>query len=52
MLTLAKARELLHRDWSAPPDTLAPVVPPLRHTLATGFNHTVDWCRQAGWMKH
>lgn len=52
MLTQAKVRELLHRDWSVAPDTLAPAAAPVRHTLATGFKHTVDWCRQAGWMKH
>lgn len=52
MLTRAKVRELLHRDWSVAPDTLAPTAPPVRHTLATGFKHTVDWCRQAGWLKH
>ena len=52
MLTPAKARELLHPDWTVPPDTLAPGARPVRHTLDTGFKHTVAWYRQAGWMKH
>jgi nucleoside-diphosphate-sugar epimerase len=52
MLTRAKARELLHRDWTISPDTLAPDAPPVRHTLATGFKHTVAWRRQAGRVKH
>ena len=52
MLTRAKARELLHRDWTVNPSERAFEPPPPRHTLDTGFQQTVQWYRNAGWMKH
>lgn len=52
MLTSAKARELLHPDWSVSPGELCEGAPPAMHDLASGFAATVAWYRTAAWMKH
>jgi len=51
MLTLDKAREILHADWGsdpalAPPETLwTPEIP-----LKCGFLKTVTWYKGQGWL--
>lgn len=52
MLTRAKARELLHPDWTVAAETLPTTAPQVRHTLDTGFKYTLAWYRQVGWVKH
>lgn len=52
MLTTAKTRELLHPDWAIsakerPHDAL-----PALYSLSRGFYATVEWYRNAAWMKH
>lgn len=51
MLTRAKARELLHRDWTVPPYERHTNALPPHYDLALGFAHTVAWYRSAKWMK-
>jgi nucleoside-diphosphate-sugar epimerase len=51
MLTSAKARELLHPDWSVSAGELAPGRPQAMFDLAGGFSDTVAWYRSAAWMK-
>ncbi len=50
IMTLGKAREALHGDWSVGPDELAPNRPPPRYDLAEGFADAVSWYRAAGWL--
>ena len=50
ILTLGKARELLHPDWSIPAADLAPGAPRPRFDLAGGFADTVAWYRAKGWL--
>ena len=50
MLTLGKARELLHPDWSLSAADLAPGAPRPRFDLAAGFADTVAWYRANGWL--
>jgi len=52
MLTSAKARELLHRDWAVAPEEQMPLPPAPIHDLDGGFSTTVAWYRTAVWMKH
>ncbi|ODT89599.1 NAD-dependent epimerase/dehydratase family protein [Phenylobacterium sp. SCN 70-31] len=52
MLSSAKARELLHRDWSVPEAERLAGLPPPQFDLTDGFAHTVAWYRTAAWMKH
>jgi nucleoside-diphosphate-sugar epimerase len=52
MLTSAKARELLHPDWSVDPDERPDNAPPVLYSLQRGFQETVAWYRTAAWMKH
>ncbi|MDZ4375908.1 MAG: SDR family NAD(P)-dependent oxidoreductase [Phenylobacterium sp.] len=52
MLSSAKVRELLHRDWSVSADERYPALPSPRFTLMDGFADTVAWYRTAAWMKH
>lgn len=52
MLTSAKARELLHPDWSVAPHELWEGAPPPLHDLEGGFAATIAWYRSAAWMKH
>ena len=51
MLTSAKARELLHPDWSIAPDERTEGLAPVLYDLARGFSSTVAWYRSAAWMK-
>ena len=50
IMTLGKAREALHGDWSVRPEELAPLLAPPRFDLASGFADTVAWYRSAGWL--
>ena len=50
ILTLGKARELLHPDWSVSAAELAPGAPRPRFDLADGFADTVAWYRARGWL--
>ena len=52
MLTSAKARELLHPDWTAPPGDLAENAPAAIYDLEAGFLATMAWYRTAAWVKH
>lgn len=52
MLTSAKARELLHPDWSVAPEERTEAAPPAGYDLEAGFAATVAWYRTAAWMKH
>ena len=51
MLTLGKARELVHPDWALAPRERLEGAPPVKYDLASGFSHTVTWYRSAAWMK-
>ena len=52
IFTLGKAREILHPDWSVPPEELLPrdIYAP-RLSLAEGFAQTVAWYREVGWLR-
>ena len=50
IMTLGKAREALHGDWSVRPEELAPGLAPPRFDLASGFADTIAWYRSAGWL--
>ena len=50
ILTLGKAREMLHGDWGLAPGELAPHGPPPKFDLASGFADTVAWHRAQGWL--
>ena len=50
IFTRGKARELLHPDWSVSAAELPPGPPSPSVDLRTGFEHTVAWYRQAGWL--
>lgn len=52
MLTSAKARELLHPNWSVAPEERAQGLPSAKFDLSAGFADTVRWYRSAAWMKH
>jgi nucleoside-diphosphate-sugar epimerase len=51
MLSSAKARELLHPNWSVAPGELSEASPTAFYDLAEGFSSTVAWYRSAAWMK-
>jgi nucleoside-diphosphate-sugar epimerase len=51
ILSLGKARELLHPDWGVRPDEIAPGAPKARFDIAAGFADVVDWYRARGWLK-
>ena len=51
IFTRGKARELLHADWSVSADELPPGPPPSSVDLREGFERTVAWYRQAGWLR-
>jgi nucleoside-diphosphate-sugar epimerase len=51
ILSLGKAREMLHPDWSVSPEELARDLPPPRFGIAKGFADAVDWYRKHGWLK-
>lgn len=51
IFTRGKARELLHADWAVSAAELPPGPPPPSVDLRTGFEHTVAWYRQAGWLR-
>lgn len=52
MLTAAKARELLHADWSSTPESQPPsdIWQP-KIDLRTGFEETAAWYRQNRWLR-
>ena len=50
IMTLGKAREVLHGDWSVRSDELAPGLARPRFDLADGFADTVAWYRLVGWL--
>lgn len=52
MLTLGKARELLHPDWTVTPQERLVGAPDAKYDLLSGFSQTVAWYRSAAWMKH
>jgi nucleoside-diphosphate-sugar epimerase len=51
VLSLGKAREMLHPDWGVRAEELDADVPPARFELAAGFDDTVGWYRANGWLK-
>lgn len=51
VLSLGKARELLHPDWSVRPEELAPGLAPARFAIDQGFADVVVWYRAKGWLK-
>jgi nucleoside-diphosphate-sugar epimerase len=50
ILTVGKAREMLHPDWSARPHELAPGLESPRFDLDSGFADAVAWYRDKGWL--
>jgi nucleoside-diphosphate-sugar epimerase len=50
MLTLGKAREMLHPDWGVRPGEQAPNLPMPRFDLDHGFQDAVSWYRRQGWL--
>jgi hypothetical protein len=52
MLSSAKARELLHPDWSVSLEERHTDLPAAQYGLMDGFTDTVAWYRSAAWMKH
>jgi nucleoside-diphosphate-sugar epimerase len=50
IMTLGKAREALHGDWSIRPEELSPARPAPRFDLAAGFADSVGWYRAHGWL--
>ena len=50
IMTLGKAREALHRDWSVGVGELSPRRPEPRFDLASGFSDAVAWYRANGWL--
>ena len=51
LMTREKAGEILHKDWAILPSELPPDRPPARWTLEAGFAATVNWYREAGWLR-
>jgi nucleoside-diphosphate-sugar epimerase len=45
-----KVRELRHLDWSLAVGEIAPLRPPPKFTLQTGFAQSVRWYRTQGWL--
>jgi 2-alkyl-3-oxoalkanoate reductase len=51
IFTAGKAREMLHPDWTVPPDEALPAeIHRPAITLPEGFAATVAWYRAAGWL--
>jgi nucleoside-diphosphate-sugar epimerase len=50
IMTLGKARETLHGDWSVRPEELAPGRPQPRFDLPAGLADSVAWYRAHGWL--
>lgn len=50
VLTLGKAREMLHPDWSVRAAERAPDPPACRFDLEAGFADAVAWYRASGWL--
>lgn len=50
MLTIGKAREFLHTDWSIQPVEGCGNGPPPVYSLARGFAQTAEWYRREGWL--
>jgi nucleoside-diphosphate-sugar epimerase len=50
MLTLGKAREILHPDWSVAPANEPRAVNRTAVDLNTGFRRTLEWYRNNGWI--
>ena len=50
IMTLGKARESLHGDWSVGPSELAPHRPTPRFDIASGFADAVAWYRAQRWL--
>ena len=48
ILTMGKARELLHPDWAVSSQEIAPGLPRCRFDIVDGFADTVAWARAAG----
>ena len=48
--TLGKVRELTHLDWGIRPDELATGGPAPVYDLLAGFQQTVAWYRNSGWL--
>ncbi|HLZ83288.1 MAG TPA: NAD-dependent epimerase/dehydratase family protein [Caulobacteraceae bacterium] len=51
IFTRGKARELLHPDWTVSAAESPPGPPLPSVDLRTGFERTVAWYRQAGWLR-
>jgi nucleoside-diphosphate-sugar epimerase len=51
IFTTGKAREMLHRDWSVPPDEALPAtVYKAGIPISEGFRQTAAWYRSAAWL--
>lgn len=50
MFNPGKLRELLHEDWSVPPETLFRPKHPPRYGLKTGFEQAAAWYLRMGWL--
>ena len=50
MITLGKAREMLHADWSVAAHERLPSPPTHRFDLDGGFAHAVAWYRSHHWL--
>jgi nucleoside-diphosphate-sugar epimerase len=51
LLSADKAGEILHKDWAISPSDRPPGAPDPGWTLPQGFAATVNWYRQAGWLR-
>ena len=51
ILSIGKAREMLHPDWSVYPQELARDLPTIRFGIDEGFADVVRWYRARGWLK-
>ena len=51
VLSLGKAREMLHPDWGLRAEELDPEAPQARFDLRQGFADVVDWYYARGWLK-
>jgi nucleoside-diphosphate-sugar epimerase len=51
LMSADKAGEILHKDWAVAPSELLSGGAAPRWTLDAGFAATVNWYRQAGWLR-
>jgi nucleoside-diphosphate-sugar epimerase len=51
LLSAEKAGEVLHKDWAIRPADRPPGAPETRWGLTDGFAATVNWYREAGWLR-